>query len=113
MANALWNWLSQRPSRGRVRRSALTPFEEGENDGLKGRANRYADRAYLERVAWECASKAKQVQQLRGGYTPDKHGLKLDPYGDTKMISRQLAARGTPEEYKRGYRAGVKRARGK
>jgi hypothetical protein len=105
----LLSWISKsQRKRPVVYRSTLTPFEKGENDGIKGRANRYAKRAYLERVAWECASKTERAQQLRGGYTESAHGLLLDPYGNSKMIERQLAAPGTPEEYKLGYRMGTK-----
>lgn len=94
----------KRPARAR----ALTHFEKGEHDGFKGRANRYADRAYLERVVWESASKTKRAQQIRGGYTKEDHGLLLDPYGNAKMIELQLKAPGTPEEYKLGYHVGTK-----
>jgi hypothetical protein len=82
-------------------------YDQGFVDGLKGRANRYADRQCLERVAWKLASKTKRAQQLRGGYTKDNHGLLLDPYGNKKMIVLQLADPATPEEYKLGYRAGT------
>src|SRR6201987_2754162 len=52
-------------------------YEAGKFDGYKGRANRFANRQFLEETAWKAASKAERKQQLRGGYTVSEHGLKV------------------------------------
>lgn len=97
-------WLSAHPP-------ASDLYNQGFRDGLKGRANRYADDLYLNRVAWQLASKTARAKQLKGGYTEDDPGLSLDPYGNAKMIELQLAAPGTPEEYRLAYQGGTKQRR--
>lgn len=80
--------LTGRPRRGRSHRPSLrnagspSVFQQGVNDGEKGRANRYATTADF-----------------------------ADPYWNAKKIAKQLAYPGTPEEYKRGYRVGLAKAR--
>lgn len=105
-ANKLVSRRRERDLGDVLRAHQLTPYEEGENDGLKGRANRYADKGFLSETAWKAASKAERAREIRDGSSAADHGFRLDPYGKRKMIKLQLAAPGTPDEYRRGYLAG-------
>lgn len=88
-------------------KSSLTPYQQGELDGYKGRANRYASDDVRSRSAWAAASKT-----ARHGYAgPLDNGLSQDPYGNATMIRLQLAAPGTPAEYRRGYMDGTAQRR--